>query len=125
MTTTEAVSSPQAAPVADDPYEQYLAKQKETESQWDVKREAKQAKVHAEEVAADVATLRQQLEAKTIECHQLSSKLDEVEKQQMRAQENLCEVCTLRLFANNSSSQNSFHHALSYYILLALTLIDN
>ena len=66
--TSEAVSSPQAAPVANDPYEQYLAEQKETECQWDGRRAAKRAKVHAEEVAEDVATLRQQLEAKTIEC---------------------------------------------------------
>lgn len=93
MTTSEAVSSPQAAPVANDPYEQYLAEQKETECQWDVKRAAKRAKVHAEEVAADVATLRQQLETKTIECQQLSSKLDEAEKQQMRAYE----VCTFTI----------------------------
>ena len=83
--------------MANYPYEQYLAEQKETECQWDVKRAAKRAKVHAEEVAADVVALRQQLETKTIECHQLSSKLDEAERQQMRAQENLYEVCTFMI----------------------------
>jgi len=66
-TTSEAASSAQAAPIANDPYEQYLAEQEETECQWDVNRAARRAKLHAEEVASDVATLRQQLEAKTNE----------------------------------------------------------
>ena len=95
--TSEAASSTQAAPIANDPYEQYLAEQEETECQWDVNRAAKRAKLHAEEVASDVATLRQQLEAKTNECHQLRSKLEETEKRQMRAQENLYEVCTFTI----------------------------
>ena len=110
MTTSEAISSPQAVPVANDPYEQYLAEQKETESQWDGKRAAKRAKVHAEEVAEDVATLRQQLEAKTIECHHLSSKLDEAEKQQMRAQENFYEVCTFTIVCQQQSFSELFSH---------------
>ena len=109
--TSEAASSTQAAPIANDPYEQYLAEQEETECQWDVNRAAKRAKLHAEEVASDVATLRQQLEAKTNECHQLRSKLEKTEKRQMRAQENLYEVCTFTICFLGSA-------------LLTLTLIN-
>lgn len=96
-TTSEAASSPQEMPVASDLYEQFLAEQEETECQWDVNRAAKRTKLHAEEVASDVATLRQQLEAKTHDCHRLRSKLEETEKRQMRAQENLYEVCTFTI----------------------------
>lgn len=104
-TTSEAASSPQAAPVASDPYEQFLAEQEETECQWDVNRAAKRAKLHVEEVASDVATLRQQLEAKTNECHQLRSKLEETEKRQIRAQENLYEVCTFTIVCQQFFSE--------------------
>jgi len=97
-------------------------------------------KVHAEEVAENVATLSQPSEGKTIGCRQLSSKLNKAETQQIRAQGTFfTRYALLRLLANNSSFQNSFHannhtmrvidtpgsvlHAITmHYTIISLTL---
>ena len=48
----------------------------------------------------EIATLRQQLDAKTSECKQLSGKLEDAEKRQMRAEEKFSEVCNLCIKCN-------------------------
>ena len=99
--TTNKVSSPAQTPAAIDPYEKFLAKQKDRECEWITNRAAKRAKVHAEEIEVvadeveEIATLHQQLDAKTSECKQLVSKLEDAEKRQMRAEEKFSEVCNV------------------------------
>ena len=95
---TNKVSSPAQTPAAIDPYEKFLAKQKDRECEWITNRAAKRAKIHAEEIEVvadeveEIATLRQQLDAKT---KQLVSKLEDAEKRQMRAEEKFSEVCNV------------------------------
>ena len=64
-------------------------------SEAETDRTGKRAKLQAE--TPDVTTLRQQLEAKTAECQNLSSKLNQMESEMM-VQEQLSEVCTPTCF---------------------------
>lgn len=95
------------------PYEQFLVGQKQRRHEWKSVRESKRAKV-AETPAPttvtninagssqqdnDVTVLRQQLAAKTEECHQLLNRLDAMERtnykiltSQIQMQENFVKV---------------------------------
>ena len=105
---TNEVSSLVETPVAD-PYEKFLAEQKDRECEWTANRAAKRAKVHAEEIEVvadeveEIATLRQQLDAKTSECNQLSSKLEDADERQMREQERFSEVCYVCITCNQET----------------------
>jgi len=105
---TNEVSSPVETPVAD-PYEKFLAEQKDRECEWTANRAAKRAKVHAEEIEVvadeveEIATLRQQLDAKTSECNQLSSQLEDADKRQTREQERFSEVCYVCIKCNQET----------------------
>lgn len=107
-------------PVADNPYEKFVAEQNARELQLDAERTAKRARPQAERAEVinqkegrlpletdqgakraklnaelpDIAVLRQELEAKTEECQRLRIRLNERERE-MSFQENFTMVCTI------------------------------
>ncbi|XP_078376962.1 uncharacterized protein LOC144660237 isoform X2 [Oculina patagonica] len=96
---------------SDHPYNEFLAGQKQRESDWKASREAKRAKVQSQtttpttskgdDIQEDlVAVLRQQLTAKTEECRRLMSRLDSLEE------------VNAKIIKNQSDMQENFLKAL-------------